>query len=49
MSFIVMLTKPIYIFQYKKPQQLLDMEKEWFQEVSKVNSIKDVPNDCKAQ
>lgn len=37
------------IVTYKKPQQLLDMEKEWFQEVSKVNSIKDVPNDCKAQ
>ncbi|XP_013191145.2 protein DPCD isoform X2 [Amyelois transitella] len=37
------------IIMYKKPQQLLDMDKEWFEELKKVKPIKDVPNDCKAQ
>ncbi|XP_072932596.1 protein DPCD [Epargyreus clarus] len=34
---------------YKKPQQLLDMEKEWFVELQKVKPIKDIPSDCKTQ
>ncbi|KAF9420036.1 hypothetical protein HW555_003630 [Spodoptera exigua] len=37
------------IIAYKKPQQLLDMDKEWYQELSKVKPIKDIPNDCKTQ
>ncbi|CAK1555398.1 unnamed protein product [Leptosia nina] len=37
------------IVMYKKPQQLLDMEKEWYEELNKVKPVKDVPNDCKAQ
>ncbi|CAB3254598.1 unnamed protein product [Arctia plantaginis] len=37
------------IIMYKKPQMLLDMEKEWYQEISKVKPVKDVPNDCKTQ
>ncbi|XP_050679025.1 protein DPCD [Leptidea sinapis] len=35
------------IIMYKKPQQLLDMEMEWFKEVEKVKPIKDIPNECK--
>lgn len=37
------------IIMYKKPQMLLDMEKEWYQELSKVKPIKDIPSDCKTQ
>ncbi|CAH0587044.1 unnamed protein product [Chrysodeixis includens] len=37
------------IVVYKKPQQLLDMDREWYEELSKVKPVKDVPNDCKAQ
>ncbi|CAH2046996.1 unnamed protein product, partial [Iphiclides podalirius] len=37
------------IITYKKPQQLLDMEKEWFEELKKVKPIKDIPSDCKTQ
>lgn len=37
------------IIMYKKPQQLLDMEKEWYEELKKVKPIKDIPNDCKTQ
>ncbi|KAJ0183197.1 hypothetical protein K1T71_001173 [Dendrolimus kikuchii] len=37
------------IILYKKPQQLLDMEKEWFQELAKVKPVKDIPDECKAQ
>lgn len=37
------------IIAYKKPQQLLDMDKEWYLELNKVKPIKDMPNDCKTQ
>ncbi|KAL4709429.1 hypothetical protein ACJJTC_019726 [Scirpophaga incertulas] len=37
------------IIMYKKPQDLLDMEKEWFEELKKVKPIKDMPDDCKTQ
>lgn len=37
------------IIMYKKPQQLLSMEKEWFEELKSVKPVKDVPNDCKTQ
>ncbi|KAJ8723423.1 hypothetical protein PYW08_003335 [Mythimna loreyi] len=37
------------IITYKKPQQLLEMDKEWYQELSKVKPIKDIPSDCKTQ
>ncbi|XP_026748949.1 protein DPCD [Galleria mellonella] len=37
------------IIMYKKPQQLLDMDKEWYEELKQVKPIKDVPNECKAQ
>lgn len=41
--------KQFILFKYKKPQQLLDMEKEWYEELKKVKPIKDIPNDCKTQ
>ncbi|XP_041980187.1 protein DPCD [Aricia agestis] len=37
------------IVTYKKPQQLLDMEKDWYQELNTVEAVKDIPNDCKTQ
>ncbi|CAH0720113.1 unnamed protein product, partial [Brenthis ino] len=37
------------IVTYKKPQQLLDMDREWYEELNKVKPIKDVPSDCKTQ
>ncbi|XP_063826624.1 protein DPCD isoform X2 [Ostrinia nubilalis] len=37
------------IIMYKKPQPLLEMEKEWYEELKKVKPIKDVPSDCKTQ
>nr|XP_049703418.1 protein DPCD [Helicoverpa armigera] len=37
------------IITYKKPQPLLDMDKEWYLELNKVKPIKDIPNDCKTQ
>ncbi|KAM3964946.1 protein DPCD [Aphomia sociella] len=37
------------IIMYKKPQQLLDMDKDWYEELKKVTPIKDVPSECKAQ
>ncbi|XP_022828014.1 protein DPCD isoform X2 [Spodoptera litura] len=37
------------IIAYKKPQQLLDMDKEWYLELNRVKPIKDIPNDCKTQ
>lgn len=37
------------IIMYKKPQLMLDMEKEWFQELLKVKPVKDIPSDCKTQ
>ncbi|XP_047509354.1 protein DPCD [Pieris napi] len=37
------------IIMYKKPQQLLDMEKDWYQELDKVKPVKDIPNECKTQ
>ncbi|CAK1585266.1 unnamed protein product [Parnassius mnemosyne] len=37
------------IITYKKPQKLLDMEKEWYEELKKVKPIKDIPSDCKTQ
>ncbi|XP_045769380.1 protein DPCD [Maniola jurtina] len=37
------------IITYKKPQQILDMEKEWYEELNSVNPIKDMPSECKTQ
>ncbi|KAI5636263.1 DPCD protein family domain-containing protein [Phthorimaea operculella] len=37
------------IITYKKPQQLLDMEKSWYEELKDVTPIKDGPDNCKAQ
>ncbi|CAG4930432.1 unnamed protein product [Colias eurytheme] len=37
------------IVMYKKPQQLIDMEKEWYEELNNVKSVKDIPSDCKTQ
>uniref|UniRef100_A0A2A4IZW6 Protein DPCD n=1 Tax=Heliothis virescens TaxID=7102 RepID=A0A2A4IZW6_HELVI len=37
------------IITYKKPQPLLDMDKEWYLELNRVKPIKDIPNDCKTQ
>ncbi|CAH2982476.1 unnamed protein product [Chilo suppressalis] len=37
------------IIMYKKPSQLLEMEKEWYEELKKVKPIKDIPSDCKTQ
>ncbi|XP_049872347.1 protein DPCD [Pectinophora gossypiella] len=37
------------IIVYKKPQPLLDMEKEWYEELKKVKAVKDIPDNCKAQ
>lgn len=37
------------IILYKKPQLLLEMEKDWFEELKKVKPIKDIPNECKTQ
>ncbi|KOB74943.1 hypothetical protein OBRU01_08267 [Operophtera brumata] len=34
---------------YKKPQQLLEMDKDWYEQLKHVKPVKDVPNDCKAQ
>ncbi|XP_068633891.1 protein DPCD [Battus philenor] len=37
------------IIAYNKPTQLLEMEKDWFQELKKVKPNKDIPSDCKTQ
>ncbi|XP_014369509.2 protein DPCD isoform X1 [Papilio machaon] len=37
------------IISYKKPQPLLDMEKEWFEQLKTVKPIKDIPNECNTQ
>ncbi|XP_050348704.1 protein DPCD isoform X2 [Nymphalis io] len=37
------------IITYKKPQELLNMDKEWFEELNKIKPIKDIPNECKTQ
>lgn len=37
------------IIMYNKPQQILDMEKEWYEELKKVKPTKDIPSDCKTQ
>ncbi|KAG6446036.1 protein DPCD [Manduca sexta] len=37
------------IITYKKPQQLLDMDKDWNEELKKVKPVKDIPNECKTQ
>ncbi|CAG9787852.1 unnamed protein product [Diatraea saccharalis] len=37
------------IIMYKKPTQLLEMEKDWYEELKKVKPIKDIPSDCKTQ
>lgn len=37
------------IITYKKPPQLLDMDRDWYEELSKVKPVKDVPSECKTQ
>lgn len=37
------------IIVYKKPQQLLDLDKDWFEELKKVKAVKDIPNECQTQ
>ncbi|GBP22585.1 Protein DPCD [Eumeta japonica] len=37
------------IITYRKPQMLLDMEKEWFLELKNVKHVNTMPNECKTQ
>ncbi|XP_023945690.1 protein DPCD [Bicyclus anynana] len=37
------------IITYNKPQTLIEMEKEWYQELNKIKPMKDIPNECKTQ
>ncbi|CAG9562451.1 unnamed protein product [Danaus chrysippus] len=37
------------IITYKKPQPLLDMDRDLYEEISKIKPMTDIPNECKTQ